>query len=53
MILSKKYPSKEFAKDRLKTVLLSERMDCSAQMLIMMQKQVLLYVLLHLIHIIL
>lgn len=37
MILSKKHPSKEFAKNRLKTVLLSERMDCSAQMLIMMQ----------------
>ena len=37
MILSKKHPSREFAKDRLKTVLLSERMDCSAQMLIMMQ----------------
>lgn len=37
MILSKKHTSREFAKDRLKTVLLSERIDCSAQMLIMMQ----------------
>lgn len=37
MILLKKHPSREFAKNRLKTVLLSERIDCSAQMLVMMQ----------------
>ncbi len=40
MFLSKKKHSKDFAKDRLKTVLLSERVDCSPQLMIMMKNDI-------------
>lgn len=39
-VLSKKHNSKDFAKDRLKTVLISERLDCTPETLLMMRNDI-------------